>query len=272
MSPSCRTLLHLAFPLFYVFTNLVCIWALLETSPSSFCVSAVSPRFFLAFLVWQIVTLVRMAGHFCHVVALLEWDDDMVLVPTRTPEIPARRRRPKEGLTKEQLARVAIVLVPTPSQVSRSIRPSVSSPSTLTLDLEAARLAARGKDAVKADPKKTARKKTQASEPAAAQGGSKAKKEEKTAINSFCDDCGACSSRSRNALHIYMSAPRQHASHHITGICFSPFARKQRARVLHCGHRFHCACVDPWLRRRPTCPICRKHATNNPEPPPEGSV
>ncbi|KAF8697636.1 hypothetical protein HU200_035825 [Digitaria exilis] len=29
------------------------------------------------------------------------------------------------------------------------------------------------------------------------------------------------------------------------------------SRVAACGHRFHVACVEQWLRVKPTCPVCR---------------
>ncbi|PKU80966.1 RING-H2 finger protein ATL11 [Dendrobium catenatum] len=29
-----------------------------------------------------------------------------------------------------------------------------------------------------------------------------------------------------------------------------------------CGHLFHAACVDLWLRRRQTCPLCRSLVGN----------
>ncbi|XP_037460427.1 probable E3 ubiquitin-protein ligase ATL44 [Triticum dicoccoides] len=41
-------------------------------------------------------------------------------------------------------------------------------------------------------------------------------------------------------------------------ICLAEFADGEAVRVLPgCGHGFHAACVDAWLRTRATCPSCR---------------
>nr|CAA74911.1 ring finger protein [Hordeum vulgare subsp. vulgare] len=42
-------------------------------------------------------------------------------------------------------------------------------------------------------------------------------------------------------------------------ICLSEFADKEEIRVLpQCGHGFHVACVDAWLRAHSSCPSCRR--------------
>ncbi|XP_044422696.1 probable E3 ubiquitin-protein ligase ATL44 [Triticum aestivum] len=41
-------------------------------------------------------------------------------------------------------------------------------------------------------------------------------------------------------------------------ICLAEFTDGESVRVLpHCGHNFHVACVDAWLRTCATCPSCR---------------
>ncbi|KDN37937.1 hypothetical protein K437DRAFT_30883 [Tilletiaria anomala UBC 951] len=42
-------------------------------------------------------------------------------------------------------------------------------------------------------------------------------------------------------------------------ICLEDFNTGEMIRVLACyaKHEFHAACVDPWLRSRPSCPTCR---------------
>ncbi|XP_037428234.1 probable E3 ubiquitin-protein ligase ATL44 [Triticum dicoccoides] len=42
-------------------------------------------------------------------------------------------------------------------------------------------------------------------------------------------------------------------------ICLSEYAGKEEIRVLpQCGHGFHVACVDAWLRAHSSCPSCRR--------------
>ncbi|GMN67812.1 hypothetical protein TIFTF001_036887 [Ficus carica] len=41
-------------------------------------------------------------------------------------------------------------------------------------------------------------------------------------------------------------------------VCLEDYIESDVLRLLpDCGHAFHLKCVDPWLRLRPTCPLCR---------------
>lgn len=41
-------------------------------------------------------------------------------------------------------------------------------------------------------------------------------------------------------------------------VCLEAFQPGDTARELPgCGHTFHAACLDPWLRTKPLCPVCR---------------
>ncbi|KAF9593850.1 hypothetical protein IFM89_025635 [Coptis chinensis] len=41
-------------------------------------------------------------------------------------------------------------------------------------------------------------------------------------------------------------------------ICLADYKGNDMLRLLpDCGHLFHLKCVDPWLRKHPTCPVCR---------------
>ncbi|XP_075477359.1 NEP1-interacting protein 2-like isoform X2 [Primulina tabacum] len=42
-------------------------------------------------------------------------------------------------------------------------------------------------------------------------------------------------------------------------VCFQDVMDGERARLLpSCRHLFHIHCIDQWLARRPTCPLCRQ--------------
>ncbi|GLJ49288.1 hypothetical protein SUGI_1041690 [Cryptomeria japonica] len=41
-------------------------------------------------------------------------------------------------------------------------------------------------------------------------------------------------------------------------ICLTDYVDEDVVRIMpDCAHIFHVACVDEWLRRHPTCPVCR---------------
>ncbi|KAL8554357.1 hypothetical protein ACS0TY_002510 [Phlomoides rotata] len=41
-------------------------------------------------------------------------------------------------------------------------------------------------------------------------------------------------------------------------ICLSDYQEKEVMRIMpKCGHTFHVSCIDIWLRKQSTCPVCR---------------
>lgn len=42
-------------------------------------------------------------------------------------------------------------------------------------------------------------------------------------------------------------------------ICIEAISAGNLIRKLHCGHAFHQSCIDPWLRRIPFCPNCKRN-------------
>ncbi|KAF7049734.1 hypothetical protein CFC21_058222 [Triticum aestivum] len=63
----------------------------------------------------------------------------------------------------------------------------------------------------------------------------------------------------------------QHAA--CCAVCLERYADSDVVRVLpDCGHLFHRGCVDAWLRRRPTCPVCRTSPLPSPMPTPLAEV
>ncbi|XP_027336827.1 RING-H2 finger protein ATL5-like [Abrus precatorius] len=41
-------------------------------------------------------------------------------------------------------------------------------------------------------------------------------------------------------------------------ICLSEYKEKELLRIIpKCGHNFHLSCIDMWLRKQSTCPVCR---------------
>lgn len=41
-------------------------------------------------------------------------------------------------------------------------------------------------------------------------------------------------------------------------ICLAEYQEKEVLRIMpKCGHSFHLSCIDTWLRKQSTCPVCR---------------
>eukprot|EP00897_Mesotaenium_endlicherianum_P006614 jgi/Mesen1/5981/ME000302S04983 len=45
-------------------------------------------------------------------------------------------------------------------------------------------------------------------------------------------------------------------------ICLTTYEDEAELRELQCTHHFHCACIDKWLRTKPTCPLCKYDIIN----------
>ncbi|XP_062025565.1 putative RING-H2 finger protein ATL69 isoform X1 [Rosa rugosa] len=42
-------------------------------------------------------------------------------------------------------------------------------------------------------------------------------------------------------------------------ICLCEYQPEETIRTIpECNHHFHASCIDEWLRKNPTCPVCRK--------------
>lgn len=46
-------------------------------------------------------------------------------------------------------------------------------------------------------------------------------------------------------------------------ICLADYKEKEALRIIpKCGHTFHRSCIDMWLRKQSTCPVCRLSLQN----------
>ncbi len=39
-------------------------------------------------------------------------------------------------------------------------------------------------------------------------------------------------------------------------VCYETFVVGERFKMLPCLHKYHVNCIDAWLVRKPTCPVC----------------
>ena len=58
------------------------------------------------------------------------------------------------------------------------------------------------------------------------------------------------------AARVVATLPAAASSEDACAVCLETLSSKVVA--LPCGHRLHRGCADPWLRRRGSCPACRR--------------
>lgn len=45
-------------------------------------------------------------------------------------------------------------------------------------------------------------------------------------------------------------------------ICINNYELGEQLRILECKHCFHISCIDEWLQKKSTCPLCRQNTTD----------
>lgn len=59
-------------------------------------------------------------------------------------------------------------------------------------------------------------------------------------------------------LRLFKNIIKSNGYHEIVcPICYENYNEEEKLRVLNCKHYFHINCIDEWLERNSTCPICR---------------
>lgn len=61
-----------------------------------------------------------------------------------------------------------------------------------------------------------------------------------------------------NLMRVKRFNPDRDIDYEMCGICRNNFKKREKVRVLFCGHEFHLKCIDPWLlNHNNSCPMCR---------------
>jgi len=55
---------------------------------------------------------------------------------------------------------------------------------------------------------------------------------------------------------IFKSAPNLSSENKTCMVCQEDYANGDKLRILPCIHTFHVACIDQWLKKKITCPVC----------------
>eukprot|EP00812_Abedinium_dasypus_P010545 NODE_4157_length_704_cov_289.967643.p1 GENE.NODE_4157_length_704_cov_289.967643~~NODE_4157_length_704_cov_289.967643.p1 ORF type:complete len:152 (+),score=29.44 NODE_4157_length_704_cov_289.967643:65-457(+) len=48
-------------------------------------------------------------------------------------------------------------------------------------------------------------------------------------------------------------------------VCLEAFKPGDALRILPCLHRYHCVCIDRWLKTSPQCPVCKHNLCQPPQ-------
>jgi hypothetical protein len=65
--------------------------------------------------------------------------------------------------------------------------------------------------------------------------------------------------------------PMNHFEQLTCAICLSEFEAAEKVKELPCGHWFHPACIDEWLRSQGSCPLCNRRVVDDEEDEPVSS-
>lgn len=63
---------------------------------------------------------------------------------------------------------------------------------------------------------------------------------------------------------LYKAGQGEKEGEEVCSICCDAFQEDDKLRELPCKHQFHAACVDEWLARNRTCPLCKADITRHP--------
>lgn len=62
----------------------------------------------------------------------------------------------------------------------------------------------------------------------------------------------------------FKAAKNSDSEEQTCAVCLEPFHNNESIRVLPCKHEFHKKCVDPWLKIKQNCPMCKSSITKTP--------